>query len=248
MSELHRIWSDRYRVNWHETDVSNSASLVTISNFLQVSAFRHAQHLGFDYTRKDGFDKLWVLIRLLIKMDRYPSWNEEVEVKTWHRGAEGLVALRDFEILDASGNRLGAAASHWFLLDPQTRKPVIPEFADTANTSIHPVAVMEEQPGRIPIRTDLPLLRTVSVTYTDLDMYRHANNSRYIDWILNCFPETMHREYAITSFQIEFLSEARYEDEVRIFASLHPESSLVKGIRTGDDATIFRARINWKPR
>jgi len=248
MTSHQNIWTDQYRINWHETDVNNSASLVTISNFLQVTAFRHARYLGFDYTRKDGFDRLWVLVRLLIKMDRYPAWEETVDVKTWHRGAEGLVALRDFEILDAEGKRLGAAASHWFLLDPATRKPVIPELNENANSSSHPVAVMEEQPGRIPIHTDLPLIRTVQVNYTDLDMYHHVNNSRYIDWILNCFPESMHREYMITSFLIEFLSEALYSEEIRLFASVQPDSSIVKGVRTGDDATIFRARVKWGKR
>jgi len=246
--QLKPVWSDRYRINWYEADASNSASLVTICNFLQVSAFRHAEHLGFDYTRKDGFDRLWVLIRILIHMDEYPSWNEEIEVKTWHRGAEGLVALRDFEILDAHGKRLGAVSSHWFLLDPETRKDVEPEINHNAISSVWPVAVMEEQPGRILIPRDLPFIRSLTAGYTDLDMYNHVNNARYIDWVLNLFPEEMHRKYSISSFLIEFLSEVKYAEEIRLFASVNPEESLVKGIRVGDEKTIFKARVNWKER
>jgi medium-chain acyl-[acyl-carrier-protein] hydrolase len=207
--QLQPVWSDHYRVNWHEADASNSASLTTICNFLQVSAFRHAQHLGFDYTRKDGFDRLWVLIRILIHMEKYPAWNDEIEVKTWHRGAEGLVAMRDFEILDAGGERLGVVSSHWFLLDPETRKAVAPDITDDAVSSVWPVAVMDEQPGRILIHHDLPLIRSVTAGYTDLDMYLHVNNARYIDWVLNLFPEDMHRKYFISSFLIEFLSEVK---------------------------------------
>ena len=246
--ETQPIWSDRYRINWYEADASNCASLVTICNFLQVSAFRHAHSLGFDYTRKDGFDRLWVLIRILIHMDKYPSWNEEIEVKTWHRGAEGLVAMRDFEILDAKGKQLGAVSSHWFLLVPETRRPVVPEINYAAVSSIWPVAVMDEQPGHINIPDDLPLIRSVTAGYTDLDMYLHVNNARYIDWVLNLFPEDMHRRYSISSFLIEFLSEVKYAEEIRLFASVNTKESLVKGIRAGDGKTIFRAKVGWMAR
>ena len=248
MSAIMPVWSDHFTINWYEADANNCASLVTICNFLQVSAFRHAQHLGFDYTRKDGFDKLWVLVRILIHMDKYPAWRDEIEVKTWHRGAEGLVALRDFEILDAQGKRLGAVSSHWFLLEPETRRAVVPDLNDEAVSSAGPAAVMEEEPGRIYIPGDLPFIQKVKAGYTDLDMYMHVNNARYIDWVLNLFPEDMHRKYSISSFLIEFLSEVKYGEEILLFASINPEESFVKGIRSGDEKTIFKAKIAWKSR
>lgn len=248
MTSTDPIWSDRYRVNWYETDANNCASLVAICNFLQVTAFRHAHSLGFDYANKTGFDGLWVLIRMLIHMDNYPAWNDEIEVKTWHRGAEGLIALRDYEIVDAGGKRLGAVSSNWFLLDPVTRKAMVPEIGEGVDKSAWPVAVMEENPGRIHVPRDLPLIHSVTANYTDLDMYMHVNNARYTDWVLNLFPEDMHRKYSICSFLIEFLSEVKYSEEIRLFANIDPQESLVKGIRAGDDRTIFKARVKWKPR
>ncbi len=245
---LQPIGSDRYLINWYETDANNCASLVAICNFLQVSAFRHAQRLGFDYTHKDGFDRIWVLIRMLIHMDAYPAWNDEIEVRTWHRGTEGLTAMRDYEINDAQGKRLGAVTSHWFLLDPETRKPVIPEINDRAIYSVWPVAVMKEQPSRIIINHDLPLIRTITAGYTDLDRYMHVNNTRYIDWVLNLFPEEMHRKFSISFFLIEFLSEVKYAEEINLFASINTKESLIKGIRTSDNKAIFKARIGWKER
>jgi acyl-ACP thioesterase len=247
MTFIDSVWTDPYRINWYETDANNCASLVAICNFLQVTAFNHARHLGFDYTNKEGFDRIWVLIRMLIHMDKYPAWNDEIQVRTWHRGTEGLVAIREYEIVDAQGQRLGAVTSHWFLLDPSTRKPVLPEINDTALSTERAVKVMDEKPGRILIPHDLPLIHTVTAGYTDLDMYMHVNNARYIDWILNLFPEDMHRKFSISSLLIEFLSEVRYAEEIQLFASIDTES-LVKGIRVGDDKTIFKAKLKWKAR
>jgi acyl-ACP thioesterase len=158
-----------------------------------------------------------------------------------------LVAIREYEIVDAQGQRLGAVTSHWFLLDPSTRKPVLPEINDTALSTERAVKVMDEKPGRILIPHDLPLIHTVTAGYTDLDMYMHVNNARYIDWILNLFPEDMHRKFSISSLLIEFLSEVRYAEEIQLFASIDTES-LVKGIRVGDDKTIFKAKLKWKAR
>ncbi|MGE5423962.1 MAG: acyl-[acyl-carrier-protein] thioesterase, partial [Syntrophothermus sp.] len=221
-------------------------SLVALGNFLQVSAFRHARHLGFDYTRKDGFDGLWVLIRMLIKMDTYPAWLDNISIRTWHRGTDGFVAMRDYEIVDEQGNRLGAVASHWFVLDPETRRVVEPKVDEYTLSTLHPVKAMEESPERIIIRTDLPLIRTVTVNYTDLDMYHHVNNTRYIDWILNLYPMEMHRDYRVSSLMIEFLSEARVGEEIMLFAGIQTAGSLVKGVRSGDEKTIFKARLEWR--
>jgi acyl-ACP thioesterase len=156
--------------------------------------------------------------------------------------------MRDFEILDALGNRLGAVSSHWFLLDPETRRAVVPEINDEARSSVWPVAVMDDQPGRILITGDLPLICSVTAGYTDLDMYLHVNNTRYIDWVLNLFPEDMHRNYSISSFLIEFLSEVKNGEEIRLFASINTDESLVKGIRAGDGKTIFKAKVGWTAR
>lgn len=248
MDEIKKIWTDKYRINWYEADANNGLSLTSLCNYLQVSAFRHAQHLGFDYTRKDGFDGLWVLVRLLIKMDKYPEWEDEITVDTWHRGAEGMVAMRDYMIRDDKGEKLGAVSSYWFVLDPATRRAVVPEVSEEARSTIHTEKALEENPERILIKKDMPLISTLTASYTDLDKYNHVNNTRYIDWILNLFPPDMHKQYVISSFMIEFLSEVLYGEEIRIFASVDPLCSFVKGIRSGDDKPIFRAKLIWRKR
>src|SRR5512133_1225031 len=101
MEDLQRIWTDHYPVTWYDADASHRAGIVTICKFLQESAWNHANHLGFGYRTANEVKQVWVLVRLLVKMERYPNWGEMVTVRTWPRGMEGLLALRDFEILDA---------------------------------------------------------------------------------------------------------------------------------------------------
>jgi acyl-ACP thioesterase len=111
MSNLKSIWTDEYRVSWFDADGNNRARLAAICRYLQESAWNHANHLGFGYRQASEIKQVWVIIRLLLKMEKYPFWDDIITVRTWPRGVEGVLAFRDFEILSAAGERLGAASS-----------------------------------------------------------------------------------------------------------------------------------------
>jgi medium-chain acyl-[acyl-carrier-protein] hydrolase len=248
MQDLQSIWTDQYTINWYDADPGNKATLVALCNFLQETAWRHANHLGFGFRNLTKINQIWVIIRLLVKMDRYPEWQETITVKTWPRGVDGLFALRDFEILDKNGERLGAAASQWFIMDAETRKPQSAMvLKDVLPLAAH-IPALEDQPEKIIIPEPLSFLTSVTAHYADLDMYRHVNNSRYVEWILNLFSQEMHREKFIHSFLIEFLAETHYGEEIELFCSKGYDPSYLKGVRLEDDKTIFRSRISWRNR
>jgi medium-chain acyl-[acyl-carrier-protein] hydrolase len=248
MKELKRIWDDRYRVGWNEADINNQASLVTISNWLQETAGRHAQHLGFGFDKATRENLIWVVVRLLIKMDRYPAWKDEITVRTWPRGLDGLFAMRDFLILDKDQQRIGGASSQWFVLDAETRKPRPAEIVRDTIPLILPDRATDEEPEKIMLPGDLHGISSVKASFTELDMHGHVNNSRFVEWILNVFPVEVHRDHLLHSFMIEFLSEVRLGEEIRIYSNsgLHP--SLLRGVRKPDDRTLFRARLEWVKR
>jgi medium-chain acyl-[acyl-carrier-protein] hydrolase len=246
MENPKRIWDDTYRVMWHESATGNRATLVTICNYLQETATRHANHLGFGYRASGEHNLLWVIVRLLVKMDRYPEWDETVTVRTWPRGIEGLFALRDYLIFDSHGNRLGAGSSQWFTIDKETRKPKAPSIVRDMLPLVIPEPALEEQPGKIIISGPSKEIATIHAGYTDLDANHHVNNTRYIDWVLNLVPSEIHETKFLRSFRIEFLAETRIGEEIKIFANDPPDYSLFRGVRPADDKQIFRARIGWE--
>lgn len=260
MEEKKSIWTDRYQVSWYDTDMNKSASLAAICNYLQETAWHHADHLDFSLRKGNEFEYVWAIVRLLVKIDKYPGWTDTVSVKTWHRGTEGLFAMRDFEMLDASGQRFGSAASQWFILDTKTRRPqqAVVDREILKLTRHEPV--MPEQPEKIQISGPVEFLSTEKARFAEIDMYRHVNNTRYVEWILNAIPADIHKSRFISSFMIEFLQETRLGEEVDIFGQglinenpgnpddKGPGITLVKGLRREDDQTIFRAKLSWKER
>jgi medium-chain acyl-[acyl-carrier-protein] hydrolase len=247
MSDHLSIWTDHYTVNWYDADPGNKATLTALCNYLQESAWRHANHLGFGYRTATKINQAWVIIRLLLKMDRYPSWQETITVRTWPRGVDGLFAIRDFEILDAEGNRLGGASSQWFIIDVETRKPQTTLLVQDILPLATHVPALDEQPEKIIIPEPLSFTHAIKAEYSDIDMYGHVNNTRYVEWTLNTFPEEIHKENLIRSFLIEFLAETHLGEEIEIFRNKDgADPSYVKGVRLDDDKTLFRTRIRWE--
>jgi acyl-ACP thioesterase len=260
MEEKKSIWTDQYKVSWYDTDINKTASLSAICDYMQETAWNHADHLNFGLRKGNEFEYIWAIVRLLVKLERYPRWTEQVSVKTWHRGTEGLFAMRDFELLDVEEKRIGCATSQWFILDPVTKRPQQAVVDREILRLTRHIPVMEEQPEKVMISGPLGFLSTEKARFAEIDMYGHVNNTRYVEWILNSIHQDIHKEKFISSFTIEFLHETKLGDEVDIFGqglvtanplkplAQAPVFTLVKGIRREDDQVVFRAKLNWKDR
>ncbi|MCK9616412.1 MAG: thioesterase [Lentimicrobiaceae bacterium] len=245
MENLKPVWEDHYTVNWYEADPRSRASLVTILNYLQETAWRHACHLGFGFREGNEIKLAWVVIRHMIHIHRYPNWGEEVIAKTWPSGVDGLYALRDFEIFSLEGELLVSASSWWLIIDMKTRKTQSPEMIENVDSLVNMKKAIEETPPNLDVNGNFERIAMHTVNYTELDMYRHVNNSRYAEWLLNALPLEWHKTHSIREFVIEYLHECKLKDEITIEANFStPDQFNFRGIRSKDDKMVFRVRIS----
>ena len=204
-----------FKVRSYECGADSRATLPTICNYLQEAASVNAEHLGFSKSDFDsaGENISWVLTRLVVKMDRYPMWEDEVTVETFPRGGRRIVAWRDFELKDSSGKRLGVASSEWMLIDLATRKVVkIPEAvfaaADPADTPL--LGEMPFTKFKFPDVAGTPAC-SFRAQKSHIDMNGHVNNVHYIEWMLEpCGDACPARA------EVVFRSETLAGDEVRV--------------------------------
>ena len=189
----------QFKVRSYECGADGRATLPTVCNFLQEAASLHAASLGFgkgDFAAT-GENISWVLTRMVVKMDRYPKWEDEVTVETFPRGGRKIVAWRDFEVKDAKGRTLGVASSEWMIIDLATRKiHAIPEKVFAANDPANvPVLGLEPfskfrfpsgEAVSFPLRSEtekIPLPRFTAMK-SQIDLNGHVNNVHYISWML----------------------------------------------------------------
>ena len=208
----------QFKVRSYECGPDGRATLPTICNLLQEAASLHAASLGFgkgDFAAA-GENISWVLTRMVVKMSRYPKWEDEVTVETFPRGGRKIVAWRDFEVMDAKGGTLGVASSEWMIIDLATRKiHAIPEKVFAANDPAN-VPVLGLEPFakfRFPVvaGSEARDVRTFTAMKAQIDLNGHVNNVHYISWMLEPCESRCPAE-----MEVVFRSETFAGDEVRV--------------------------------
>src|SRR5579859_7065022 len=104
------VWRHEWQVQSYEVDFRKRATVEAICRCFLNAAWNHAEQLGFGYKHLAEQGLLWVLVRLLVRIENYPIWGDKLDLCTWPRGTSGAFALRDFEMLDSGGSQLAAGA------------------------------------------------------------------------------------------------------------------------------------------
>jgi acyl-ACP thioesterase len=248
--EQDKIMTVPFTVRSYESDPSRRATIQTICNYLQESAWLHAARLGFALADREDNDKTWVLLRLYVKMLRYPVWGDAVQVSTWPSGKDRLYAYRDFEIHDIRNELLGMATSSWIIIDAKKRRPQrMPEDLDRSipvskAVAFHETLLRDEPSG--PDRVDAQA--EFNVRLSDIDVNNHVNNVNFIEWAIEAVPAAWRCENVLTELHVAFKSESSYGDRVvSQFGSVQPgQRALHRVFRLSDDKPLILAETVWR--
>jgi medium-chain acyl-[acyl-carrier-protein] hydrolase len=246
MTDLKKIWAEEYLVHWYDTDLNGHIKMSAIANYLQESAWRHANHLGFGFEDARQRNEFWVIVSLMIRMVGFPEWGKTITVETWPKGIDRLFAFRDFRITRSDGTAIGAATSSWMILDQTTRRP---KSVDLVKPMLHLAThqdILEENPPFLLAIKEISATENRKVRFSEVDQHGHVNNTRYIDWCLDALPAEWHKTHRIKSMVINYLSEVRGDETIKISTSPEgDQSQLIQGNREEDGKAIFRTRFDY---
>ena len=93
---------NRYRrdleIPCFQTDAAFLLKPAAFMDLAQEMAYHAATRLGFGYDDLQVHHTAWVLSRMHFKFNNPPRWRDRVSLFTWHKGTDGLMFLRDFEL------------------------------------------------------------------------------------------------------------------------------------------------------
>jgi acyl-ACP thioesterase len=241
-------WREKFRVRSYEVNAEGRLTVPVLLNYLQEAASNDAESLrvGISYLTQSG--RIWVLSRIGFHVKSTPRWGDSVVVHTWPNGVDGLFALREFRVTDKQHRVLIYAGSAWLLIDKQSRKPV----------RVHRVFAERRIPlepghGYEPIKKISPVEHVeresfLIVQHSDIDVHDHVNNARYVEWVLNTYPEDFFQKNSVRTCTINFLSECGYGDKMVVRGRERPGGSFshcVSRHQGGNDACrmVFQWRI-----
>jgi len=243
------VLRDTYQIRSYEVDCRNRLSVLSMFSFIQEAASKHAAALGVSIQQLLSENFTWLLSRLKIKIVSYPGWNDRIQVSTWPSGTGQLFALRDFEIKNGENRIIAAAVSAWLVIDLKRRRPVrISPFVDRLKP-IEGSHILPDKLDKLAALRQNDHKRNFVVRYSDLDINQHANNVRFVEWVVEGVPSAVLMTSVPAEIEINFLAEAFYNDQIQaVCHSLDPDDTefLHSLARRQDGRELVRAKTKWR--
>ncbi|GLT52086.1 hypothetical protein SLA2020_254480 [Shorea laevis] len=246
-------------------------SIVALAKNLQETEINHFKSMGLN---EDGFgstqemtkrDLVWIIRKLHIHVNRYPSWGDIVQVTNWLYES-GKTGLRSDSIVSdvKTGEILLLASCGLVMMNKKTRK--VSKFIEEAKEEIRPHLM----PNCSPIVEDVRNFSQVDFDKTeyihtdlkpgwnDLDVNQHVNNTKYVDWFLESTPRTILKTHELSFITLEYRKEC-YGDAVLLSLTREPRRSDHLSMNNGriefehwlcldSGPLVVRGRTMWKPR
>ena len=234
-----------FRIEPQDIDFRRRVSLLSMTNFILTAAGKNANENGFGLLDLQVDNCTWVLSRLVVDMQRFPTDKDTLCIETWVESVGAIFTTRSFHIKDGNGETMGYATSTWAIIDMQTRRPVpLNTLPALERFIVNQTTPLGEAP-RIP-DVNGEVTNTFSVKYSNLDVNKHANSLYYIQWISDCFPLDFYLKHAIQRFEVNFMKEIAYGDEGQVFQEENAPNDFTFQIVTRDNGISCKARIVFK--
>jgi medium-chain acyl-[acyl-carrier-protein] hydrolase len=246
------LYKSTYNIGYSDVDFTKSLKYSTLFGYFQDTASEAVEKLGAGVdTLAERYGVAWVLARIRVEFDRIPVWSESITVETWPHPPGKLEFDRDFRVRDADGDIIIKAASNWVLLDINTRELRKSDFIEMDHPPFTGEHALDRRPGRLKPSGQLEAVYRKHIGYSDVDFYGHINNSRYIDYIMDCFPVESHRKHILKSIEVNYIKEAFPGDTLVMYRDI-PEAgsdtAYIEGVNEADGRPSFKARIELVPR
>ncbi|KAJ3709083.1 hypothetical protein LUZ61_012788 [Rhynchospora tenuis] len=265
------VFRQTFPIRSYEIGADRTASIETLMNHLQETALNHVKIAGL---LGDGFgatpemskrNLIWVVSRIQLLVEHYPSWGDVVEVDTWV-GASGKNGMRrDWHVRDnKSGRTILRATSVWVMMNKETRR--LAKMPEEVRAEIGPyfidrLAIRAEDAKKLPKAekkdsSERFVRKGLTPRWGDLDVNQHVNNVKYIGWILESAPISILEKHELASMTLEYRKECGRDS---VLQSLTTVSSSVdctgeKGVmcehllKLESGAEIVKGWTEWRPK
>jgi acyl-ACP thioesterase len=246
------VYSEVFRVRSYEVDPMGRLQVPILCKLLQEAAVTHADILGVAVETMLERGTTWVLSRLSLALERWPRGGDEITIETWPEAMSRLVVERRFALSAGDGHRIGTVSTWWAMLDLERRRPI--RLPPEAWDRFHEYEMGSEpaRMGKLALPDPAERELAFSVRRSDVDLSGHANNTAFVEWVMESVPDEIWGVRELTDLDVQFLAECHQGQTVQ------SRSQTVKGndateirhqlARSEDGTEVARARTVWHAR
>lgn len=247
MNEKTPILEKQFYIPSYLVDCNSRLRIDALFMLFQEMSNEHAAlfNSGWHELRERGF--FWVITKILIKVERLPSWQETITIRSWVKTSDAATSPRHYQIIDSKGNVIVSGNSIWAILDIKNAKPQ--RMSDFDKNFLPQSLDAAPKPRRIPaFQFDLSESNVKSATLSDLDFNKHVNNAHYIQWAIDSVSEEFYNSHKIVELNVNFLSQARINDRYAVVYNRISDNEYTNSIVSAEDKKEFcRISSIWEP-
>ena len=213
------IFSQHIEIPSYLCDINDRLHTWAAVRVCQEVTEHHGNSTGIGFYKLLERNHAWVITRSLYNIYRLPNAFEAIDLSTWSRGNNGLIAMRDYCMNAADGELLLTGTSYWAMIDMTSRRVVrlTDEIVGYENHDI--LATEHASLDKIKLPADMaseaPSLQTPA-TFAMLDHTRHVNNSEYIKLIFDVLHDKGFDTQRPFTLELNFNLESRLGEQLTI--------------------------------
>ncbi len=186
------------------------------------------------------YGRAFVLSRAAVSVYRPLHACEKIKITTWASPTHGVSFPRNVEI--SSGEEIIAKISSiWALVDTKNHQICLPSDYPCSYTTEPQLETEMPLRFRVPRNAEFELVGHYTPHYSDIDLNRHVNNTRYPDILFGFIPEISNLSF--NGISISYLHEAHALEELKIFVARDNGAYYVRSVRP-DGETNVEMQIN----
>ena len=231
-------------VGYCDVDFKEQLKPSVLLKYFEEAATRSAEELGFGYSfcKENGF--AFFLTEIHVEVLRMARVQDKIRIKTWPLKPSFVVFNREYQISDDRDNVLIAATSRWGLVDLKEGKILPSKTVEGQDYSTYRTDKALEVSGKMkrfdPIEGYLAYSMTVANSEYDHNM--HVNNTRYADYVFNCFTVKQLKENTLKSFALSYVKQCHEGEIIRFYRKDDGKETLVCGVNESDEI-VMRAEV-----
>lgn len=234
------IYSIKRTVSPHDLDYNNVASASAVLRFMQEAAYCHMYFYPPTLDDLRAENKAFVVSRLSMSIYAPLYACEEITVQTWACESKGASFPRCARIL--RGDEVVAELSSvWALIDLDKKTILRADAYQASYTCEEPIELDLPSRVRVPRDTELTLAGEYTVSYNDVDINKHINNTHYPDIICCFLPKLDGRR--VIKFAISYLREAPLGEQIKVYTSRESDGEIWVRTVNHDGSTNVEVQV-----
>jgi len=171
----------------HYLNYKGELLVTNLCHIFNDLALKHSEdyNIGLNTLVLDG--TTWMLYRIHIIIDSFPSKNDVLDFETWPCGIKSLFVQRYFQVLKYA-KPIVKAYTEWMYVDlikrrPLRQKPEVVELSTNKLGQLDIKSILKEKEVG-----EMDHFKEFNATYDNIDINKHVTQASYMKWSVYALP------------------------------------------------------------